>query len=384
MITLFALIASTTWIFLAALSFWRWKDLESLVDIQNPEPTKWPLVSILVPARDEEEGFEKACRSLLALDYPNLEFILINDRSSDKTGEMMKQMAARDARIKVVEIASLAPGWMGKTHALQRGLEKAQGEWLMFTDADVNFEPSSVKRAMSYCQARDRDYLSLMVEMTIESPWVAPFGLFGFMMLALYCPFKDVERPDRSAYMGVGGFQLIRRKALDESPGLEWLRMEPVDDMGVSLLLKTSGKKISVLGGRELVRVAWYPTLASLFRGAGSRSFVFANYRYDVLFFRGVFITASWLLPLWLIFQGTPWLWVGLAAFFIPPMIVAPAAKRVMGMSMKYAPLFPLGPVLLTACVIYSLLRTPLAGGMIWRGRVYPLADLRAGQRVKT
>ena len=73
MITLFALIASTTWIFLAALSFWRWKDLESLVDIQNPEPTKWPLVSILVPARDEEEGFEKACRSLLALDYPNLE-----------------------------------------------------------------------------------------------------------------------------------------------------------------------------------------------------------------------------------------------------------------------------------------------------------------------
>ncbi|MGA7752019.1 MAG: glycosyltransferase family 2 protein, partial [Candidatus Sulfotelmatobacter sp.] len=123
--------------------------MPSVADVSRPEwnrnpvsPSGNPRVSIIVPARNEEEAIEQALRSLLALDYDNYEVIAVNDRSTDRTGEIMEQVAKNSGStpaLRVVHHEELPPGWLGKTHAMWTAANYATGDWLLFTDADVIF-----------------------------------------------------------------------------------------------------------------------------------------------------------------------------------------------------------------------------------------------------
>jgi cellulose synthase/poly-beta-1,6-N-acetylglucosamine synthase-like glycosyltransferase len=107
----------------------------------------WPRVSIVVPACDEEAGVLGALRSLLAQQYPSVQVVAVDDRSSDGTGAIMDRLAIEDPRLSVVHIATLPDGWLGKLNALQRGVEKSDGEWLLFADADAHLGPHTLKNA---------------------------------------------------------------------------------------------------------------------------------------------------------------------------------------------------------------------------------------------
>src|SRR5262249_55525298 len=182
--------------------------MPSVADVSRPQWDRSPVsafgnprVSIIVPARNEEQTIEQALQTLLALDYDNYEVIAVNDRSTDRTGEIMDRVAgelehrnaqsrsphpvAQDATrvghplLRVIHHAELPPGWLGKTHAMWTAANQASGEWLLFTDADVLFKPDSVRRALAYAEAEPADHVVLFPRMIMKRPG-------EYMMIAFF------------------------------------------------------------------------------------------------------------------------------------------------------------------------------------------------------
>ena len=139
--------------------------LPILAEDDSPQPHRWPRVSVVVPARDEADQIESAMASLLAQDYPDLQILLVDDRSSDGTGEVMDRLARSDPRVRAEHLTSLPEGWLGKVHALQRGLDLADGEYVLLTDADVHYRPDTIRRAMRYCLAERADHVAGLPEL---------------------------------------------------------------------------------------------------------------------------------------------------------------------------------------------------------------------------
>src|SRR5260370_16885568 len=143
--------------------------MRRIVDISKPEwdvQTPQPRVSIIVPALNEEETVEPALTSLLKLDYANYEVIAVDDRSTDRTGEIMDRLAATsNGRLRVIHIAQLPAGWLGKPHAMWLAAQQAEGDWLLFTDADVVYRPDCLPRAAAYPEAAPVVHLPLFPDL---------------------------------------------------------------------------------------------------------------------------------------------------------------------------------------------------------------------------
>src|SRR5450432_3059981 len=163
--------------------------MPSVADISRPEWDRSPVhatstgsrVSIIVPARNEEADIEKTLNLLLALDFDNYEIIAVDDRSNDRTGEIMDRVAASSAAkgLRVLHIRELPAGWMGKTHAMWTASNLASGDWLLFTDADVLFKRDSLRRALAYAEAERADHVVLFPQMIMKRPG-------EFMMIAFF------------------------------------------------------------------------------------------------------------------------------------------------------------------------------------------------------
>src|SRR5579863_4791600 len=173
-----------------------------------------PRVSIIVPARNEEEDIAQCLSSLLELDYDNYKIIAVDDRSTDRTGEIMEDLArkARGSTLKVLHHRELPSGWLGKTHAMWTAANQAKGDWLLFTDADVIFKPDSLRRALAYVESEPADHLVLFPRMIMKRPGeYMLIAFFQTMFMFGHRPWK-VADPSTDDHMGVGAFNLVRRK----------------------------------------------------------------------------------------------------------------------------------------------------------------------------
>ena len=374
------------WILLPLIAVNRERKLRLLEPQGNEVPSRWPRVSILVPARDEVTTLEASMASLLALDYPDLEIILIDDRSSDGTTELVDRLAQEDARIRPLHIDRLPAGWLGKVHALHRGLEICRGEWLLFTDADVHFAPQTLRMAIGHCMIQNKDFLSLLPRLREGAALVgAAQAAIGTLLLAL----MDSERiadPDSQRAMGVGAFNLARRQFLDAENGLEWLRMEVADDVGLALLMKQRGADIDLLSGRDLVEVDWYPSLDAMLDGVMQRMWIGACYspwRYALQCgLLWLCLTAPLLLAIALS-SSTPLAWCIVSFYAIPSVILGIGLRR-FPIPGRLLWLWPAGALLIGYGMLRALFTVWRRGGLYWRRSIYTLRDLRAGQRVRT
>jgi len=370
-----ALLAATLYLFaraaLGARATPRLAEVEPLPVGEGPE------VAVVVAARDEERGLEHGLRSLLAQDLAGLRVVAVDDRSSDRTGEILERLAAEDARLETVRIERLPAGWLGKNHALARGASGRTEPWLLFTDADVVLQPTTLRRALRAVSERRLDHLTAGPEVVAPSPGIAIFvGAFTTLFGLWLTPWR-AARPDREEAMGIGAFNLVRRSAYEAIGGYAAIRNRPDDDLQLGRRLKGAGFRQELASGRGLVRVEWYRSLAEAARGLEKNAF--AGLDYSVaravaavgalsLFHLAPFVAAP-------ILGGWPGLLLAAAAAI--QIVGAWAASRETGVPRWTALLLPVGVLLLAGVVVRSVALALARGGVDWRGTFYSLEELR-------
>ncbi|MDQ7781848.1 MAG: glycosyltransferase family 2 protein [Desulfomonilaceae bacterium] len=223
-----------------------------------------PLVSIVVPAKDEAATVEGTVRSILESEYDRMELILVNDRSRDDTAVTMESLARDDPRVSVVTVHELPEGWTGKTHALYRGARQASGDLLLFTDADTVLHRETIAKAVRFFSGNDADMLSLLPQFTerrFSENAVYPHLALGFS--SMY-PLTQVNDPRDKAALASGCFIMIRRQAYEGVGTWERFREEITEDVALAKAVKASGFRLSVMRGGDLVRTKPFDGLADV------------------------------------------------------------------------------------------------------------------------
>jgi len=351
-------------------------------------PPQWPALSVVIPACNEAANLEAAVESLLRQDYPNFELILVDDRSIDRTGEIIDLLALRDRRIRVLHVKTLPDGWLGKVHALDRGVEVAAGDWLLFTDSDVHFAAGTLSRAVGWAAANRIDHLAL-APLALQQSFLLDVVVHTFMLLFLIgTRAVGINRPESSAFVGVGAFNLVRRAAFERTPGFPWLRLEPCDDVGLGLMLKRAGGRCFFAFAPEHLTVTWYSSVAAMFKGLEKNLFgSTANYRWWVTVINLFALAGLAVGPAAAVFVGVSnssalLFSAGFAAMALHWGFSLSAATQ--GWRSRVSLLLaPLGLLMLGAMMVHAAWKCLAQDGIDWRGTCYPLEHLRAGQRVK-
>lgn len=353
-----------------------WRRIAHLKDMPPADGGALPRVSIIVSALNEADTIEPALRSLLRIDYPNLEVIVINDRSSDATPAILDRIAGEHPGLRVLHLAHLPHGWLGKNHALQQGASYAQGDYLLFTDADAVFDESALRRAIGYCEQYRVDHLTLFFDL------VARTQLLRIMILSFATGFMSRFKPwkvneSTSHYVGVGGFNLVRRRAYLDVGGHAAMPLAVLDDMVLGRRIKEHGYRQHVLFGTEMVTIEWYRSTPEMARGMEKNIFSAFDYRLGQLVAVTLLMIALRIWPWIALFvtSGITW-WLN-AAIIVIGLALYADLLHARGWSYRclfFAPAAPLVELLIWwRGSVLALARQ----GIDWRGTRYPLKDLR-------
>ncbi len=356
--------------------------LERLAEVRPEVPDTWPKLSVVVAACNEGATIREALLTLSAQDYPNLQLVVVNDRSTDDTGAIVDAIAASDPRVHAVHVTELPPGWLGKVHALHVATQHASGEWILYTDADVHFEKGALQKAVALAQQRSVDHLVLIPQLRAGSFWhEVTLNAFGVMFLSTLRP-KAVHDPNSDAYVGSGAFNLVRRSMLQKTAGFEWLRMEVADDLGLGLVMRQAGGKTQLVLGVAEVSVLWYPSLRAMAHGLEKNLFaVTGQYSAVRAMLRLLPLPLLLLGPALGLLRDPPLLWPMLLVTATLPILAW--SLRTIGQRFWPALLTPLGFPVLGYMLLRSMVKCLRIGGIEWRGTRYPMNELRALQRVK-
>jgi glycosyltransferase involved in cell wall biosynthesis len=363
--------------------------LPHIADIARPEWDRRPSaakgdprVSIVVPARNEEESIRDTLLQLLALDYSNYEVIAVNDRSTDDSGQKMDEVAAgpqAHGLLKVIHISELPSGWLGKTHAMWIAGQQATGDWLLFTDADVLFKPDALRRAVAYAEAERADHVVLFPRMIMKRPGEKMMiAFFQALFVFGHRPWK-VADPKARDHMGVGAFNLVRRSVYDAIGTYRALRMEVLDDMKLGKVVKNAGFAQRNVFGEDLISLRWAKGAFGIVNNLTKNFFAVLSFQWP----RAVVS----ILGLGLLNLG-PFLGVWLAhGWARAPYAIALGSLFLIyyGMSVRsavpsyYFVLHPVSTSLFMYTLLRSMVHTLANDGIVWRGTKYPLDELRKG-----
>ncbi|WP_064090942.1 glycosyltransferase [Rossellomorea aquimaris] len=379
MIHLFILLCMVlgVWLF---ISIDVWREISTLSSIHDYAIVqKGPLLTIIVPARNEEKTISASIRSQLQQDYHNLEWILVNDRSTDGTPDKLEELASMDKRINTLHIDSLEKGWLGKNQALYKGYQHAHGELILFTDADVIFKDSTiVSKAVSFLLSRELDHLTLAPHIKSRTFWLKSFVAFFLFGFSFYKrPWKANDHTSKTG-MGIGAFNLISRTAYEEIGTHKGIKHMPDDDLQLGVQIKKHHKKQFFLTALDSLEVEWYQSLKDAFNGLEKNTFAGLHYSILLVLFSIIGVFCSTVLPFITIFS---WDWrIQMVSAAIILMILLAYQKVIKHMTNE-SPFLFLSLPLTALLFIYSIGRATILtfkrGGIEWRGTVYPLKELK-------
>ena len=338
-----------------------------------------PQVSIIFAARDEAEKLPAALATLLAQDYPRFEVIAVNDRSTDETPAILREFQRSDRKLIVTDVSNLPPGWLGKPHGLVAGFNQSQGDWIVFTDADVHFAPDVLRRSIALATESGWDHLTLLTAVEMRGFWeISAISYFGLGFVFGNEPWLAAN-PRSARYVGIGAFQLVRRSAYERSGGHSRLRMDVIEDMKLGKLMKKAGARSGVAVAQDLVRVRWHSGLQNVIRGVTKNMFAAVHYNPILAVVAMVLSLAMSVLPFFGLAFATGWarVFAGIAA------LAAVLIHAVMIWSTDASPFYglthPLGAFLFCWMIGRSAIMTLWRGGVTWRDTFYPLEQLRKG-----
>jgi len=375
------IVAGSLWLLMSLLSLWGLLEFRRLPALDPDQDLADVLVSVIVPARNEEARIEEALRRLLDQRGAGIrvEIITVNDRSSDGTGEVLDRLGQQHQHLSVLHVEELPPGWLGKCHACHLGEQQARGDWLVFIDADSHLAPDVVARAVQTARRQDASHFCL-------APGFRDCTLSGKVTLVLAClslahAALGMNRDWPFVAFGVGAFNMVRREALKELGGYEALRMEVVDDVGLGAGIKRLGGRSRIYTAFEDVEVHWGHSAANFVQLIEKNHFAVLGYRTVLALVLVSLLTLAWVtgaVAPWFVTGLGGWLaGIGLLSLAVPSVLLA----RRHGWSGWIALLVPLFvPVLLWA-MANSTFMTLRQGGVRWRDTFYSLLELRAARR---
>jgi glycosyltransferase involved in cell wall biosynthesis len=337
-----------------------------------------PRASIIVPARNEEHTIRPAMQSLMQCDYPQVEVIAVNDRSTDGTGEIVDEIATNHpGMLKVVHVTELPQGWLGKTHAMYSGVQRAQGEWILFTDADVSMTPDILRRAIAYAERTKADHLVVMPTMLTHS-WGERMMIALFQALFIFAqrPWK-VRDPQARDFIGVGAFNLIRRTAYEGVGGYEKLRLAVVDDMKLGEMVKKCGYASDCAFAQDMVQIHWASGAFGMVHNLVKNFFAAMRYNVAIVFAGVLGMLAIYLGPWIGAFVTTGWAKTGYLISLLCILCVYIGMSKRSGVNPLYFLLQPVAAILLAYSMLLSAFLAIWRGGVVWRGTKYSLKELR-------
>jgi chlorobactene glucosyltransferase len=377
-----ALLAALPWLALLGFVVWIVREPSGLP--RAASGSGGPLVSVIVPARDEEHNIVGCLTSLAGSSYPAFEIIVVDDRSSDGTGGLARGVAPGGAhRLVVIDGEELRAGWLGKPWACFQGAREARGELLLFTDADTVHGPDLLSRAVAGLEEDGADLFTVLGRQVMETFWEKLVQPQIFFTMTLRFPrFESLARNDRwREAIANGQFMLFRREAYDHIGGHEAVKDEVAEDLVLAQVVKRAGYALRIRGAQEELATRMYRSLPHLVEG-WSKNIVMGGLQTmpralrpfvpPVAFLGGV---GLWLVPPVMLavslagLAGPGWLTWSATVCGISVLIWVRFMSR-MGAPVSYAPLYPLGALVGS----YIFLRSWSRGRhLVWKGRSYEL-----------
>jgi chlorobactene glucosyltransferase len=395
------LILSTAF-FIGGIIIIYWLHNQYQLDIvvePTPPPSNAPLISICVPARNEERNIRACVENLLRQDYPKFEVIVLDDRSTDATPEILRelvlesdsllsrrgQMQEQAPALQIVSGSDLPAGWAGKPHALFQASAAARGDWLCFVDADTFLSPTTLSSCYTKAVETQADMFTIMTFQVMGSFWEKV--VMPLVMTALSVGFspRKVNDPNRKDAIANGQFILIKRSVYDAIGGHESVKDQIVEDKAISELVKWKGYRLIVANGYSLARTRMYTSLPEMWEGWTKNIYLGLRDQTGLLLL-GVFgafvaLIAALFLPIWPLL-GISWFinggdWMALIVivesliFWAYLILVRARVAQAMEISAWYAFTTPLGAAVFAAMMITSAVRVISGKGVMWKGRMY-------------
>ena len=370
--------------------------LDIVVTPAPPPAIGAALISICIPARNEENNIRRCVEAALAQDYPNIEVIVLDDRSTDATANILRGillesdslLSDSDDQVPVFKIISgsdLTEGWAGKPHALHQASAVARGEWLCFVDTDTFLAPQAISSCHAKALETKADLFTVMTDQILGSFWEKV--VMPLVMTALSVGFspRKVNDPSRRDAIANGQFILIKRTVYDAIGGHEIVKDQIVEDKAISEQVKWNGYRLIVADGTRVIRTRMYTSLETLWEG-WTKNIYLGLRDNPAMLLLGAFgamlaLIAAFFLPVWPLL-GMSWVlkgggWMSLAVIFESILIwaylilIRARVARGMNISGWYALTTPLGAGVFAAMMLTSAWKVISGKGVVWKGRTY-------------
>jgi len=384
---MFYFILSTVLFFLALIIIYWIHNQYHLDIVVTPvtAPTSAPKVSVCIPARNEETNIRRCVEAVLRQDYPNFEVIVLDDRSTDSTLTLLKEIASRDSRLLPISGSDLPEGWAGKPHALYQASAVAKGEWLCFVDADTFLEPNALSSVYVKALETKADLFTMMTRQILGSFW--ELTVMPLVMTALSVGFspRKVNDPARRDAVANGQFIFIKRSIYDLIGGHEKIKDQIVEDKALSENVKWNGHRLVVADGRLVASTRMYTSLETMWEG-WTKNIYLGLRDHPSLLLLGAFgatlaLFAALFLPVWPLL-GLAWYfnqggWMAWAVIVEALLVWGYlvyfrfVVAKEMEIPRWYAWTTPLGAGVFAAMMLTSAWKVLTGQGVTWRGRKY-------------
>jgi len=340
-----------------------------------------PLVSVLIPARDEEKNIGRCLRSLIRQDYVNIEILVLDDNSSDKTGDIISKWSEKDKRIRLIRGKPLIPGWKGKSYACHQLSREARGEYLIFTDADTLHFPDSISSSLAALETNGMDVISVFprqIMVSIHERMVVIFINIALLALLPLFLVKKIKSPRLS--IANGQFFLFKKKVYGQIGGHRSISKDIVEDVALSRQVKKCGFRFMVFDGRKNIHCRMYEGFGQVVSGFSKFIFAAMNYRIPNLVFVITMVLVLFLLPFIFLPLGILFEWplmVNINLFSQVSIILIIRIIMTFRFKSRLVDIFlhPVSMFYIAVLSVNSVMQAKYGKGIYWKDRYYSIDD---------